>query len=154
MSSMAAIRDFLAQRSITIVGVSRDAGELSRMLFRTLRKRGCNVFAVNPAMDTVDDVPCYPSLRHLPAPVDGVLVMASPAVTDQVVRECADLCIPRVWMYRAGGQGAVSKPAIEFCKEHGIAVVPGECPYMFLSGEPWYHRFHGVIRKVAGSYPA
>ena len=41
--------------------------------------------------------------------------------------------------------------AREFCMEHGIADVPGECPYMFLQGEPW---FHGFIRKVIGLYPA
>ncbi len=78
----------------------------------------------------------------------------SPAVTDEVVQECAELHIPRVWMYRAGGEGAVSPQAVEFCEEHGIAVVPGECPYMFLSGEPWFHRLHGFVKKIAGSYPS
>lgn len=56
-------------------------------------------------------------------------------------------------MYRAGGKGAVGAPAIEFCRDHGIAVVPGERPYMFLQGESWFHRFHGFIRKISGAYP-
>jgi len=154
MSSMATIRDFLAQKRIAIVGVSRNDKELSRMLLRTLRNRGCEAFAVNPAMDKVDELPCYPSLREIPSHVDGVLVMASPAVTDQVVRDCAELHIQRVWMYRAGGQGAVSPEAVEFCREHGIAVVPGECPYMFLKGESWFHGLHGFLKKIGGSYPA
>ena len=154
MSSMATIRDFLAQRRIAIVGVSRNERELSRTLLRTLRDRGCEVFAVNPAMDGVDGIPCYSSLREIPSQVDGVLVMASPVVTDQVVRDCADLHIQRVWMYRAGGQGAVSPAAVEFCQEHGIAVVPGECPYMFLEGESWFHGLHGFLRKITGLYPA
>ena len=46
------------------------------------------------------------------------------------------------------GEGAVSPQAVEFCKEHGIAVVPGECPYMFLSGEHWGHRLHGFVKKI------
>ena len=154
MSSLAVVRDFLAQKKIAIVGVSRDKKELSRMLLHTLIKRGYEVFAVNPAMETVDDIRCYPSLREIPTRVDGVLVMASPAVTDQVVRECADLHIPRVWMYRAGGKGAVSPQAVEYCEDHGIKVVPGECPYMFLPGEPWFHRLHGFVKKITGSYPA
>jgi predicted CoA-binding protein len=124
------------------------------MFLRTLRERGCQVFAVNPTTDTVDGSPCYPSLRQIPSPLDGVLVMTSPAITDQVARDCANLHILRVWMYRAGGQGAVSRHAAAFCNEHGRAVVPGECPYMFLAGEPWFHRLHGLAKRIAGSYPA
>ena len=56
-------------------------------------------------------------------------------------------------MYRAGGAGAVSAQAVKYCEEHGIAVVPGECPFMFFSDGSWFHRFHGVLRKVVGKYP-
>ena len=153
MSSMAIIRDFLAQKRIAVVGVSHDPKDFSRGLLRTLRQRGYEAVAVNPALSTVDDTPCFASLAEVSPRVDGVLAMTSPAVTDQIVLECARLGIPRVWMYRAAGAGAVSPQAIEFCEEHGIAVVPGECPYMFFSGESWFHRLHGFIRKVAGSFP-
>jgi len=154
MSSMAAIRDFLAQKRIAVVGVSHDPKELSRMLMRTLRERGYEAFAVNPGLKSLDDAPCYASLKEIVPPVDGVLVMTSPAVTDEVVRQCAELHIPRVWMYRAGGKGAVSPQAVEYCEDHGIAVVPGECPYMFLSGESWFHKLHGFVRRITGAYPA
>ena len=154
MSSMAVIQDFLAQKHIAVVGVSHDPEELSRMLVRTFRERGCEVYAVNPAMQSVDDSRCYASLRDIGQPVDGVLVMTSPAATDEVVRQCAELHIPRVWMYRAGGRGAVSPQAVEYCEDHGIAVVPGECPYMFLSGESWFHKLHGFVRRITGAYPA
>jgi uncharacterized protein len=154
MSSMATIQDFLAQKRIAVVGVSHDPKDFSRRLLRTLRERGYDAIAVNPGLKSVDDASCYASLKDVASPIDGVLVMTSPAVTDQVVQECAQLRIPRVWMYRAGGQGAVSPQAVEFCQDHGIAVVPGECPYMFLSGERWFHRLHGFIKKVSGAYPA
>lgn len=154
MSSMAIVRDFLAQKRIAVVGVSHDPKDFSRGLLRTLRDRGYDAVAVNPTLDSADNVPCFAHLADVAPAVDGVLVMTSPAVTDEVVQECARLHIPRVWMYRAGGQGAVSPQAVEFCKEHGIAVVPGECPYMFLSGESWFHRLHGFIKKITGAYPS
>jgi uncharacterized protein len=154
MSSMAVIQDFLSQKRIAVVGVSHDPKDFSRGLFRTLRERGYDAVAVNPVLQSADGAPCFASLAEISPPVDGVLVMASPAVTDQVVQECAELRIPRVWMYRAGGKGAVSPQAVEFCEEHGIAVVPGECPYMFFSGEQWFHRLHGFIKKIAGAYPS
>lgn len=154
MSSMSTVQDFLEQKRIAIIGVSRDPKELSRMLLRTLLERGYEAFAINPGLQTVDDGPCYPSLKDIPSPLDGVIVMTSPAVTDQVVQQCADLHIPRVWMYRAGGKGAVSPQAVQFCQDHGIKVVPGECPYMFLPGEHWVHRLHGFIKKIGGAYPS
>jgi len=154
MSSMATIKDFLAQKRIAVVGVSHDPKDFSRALLRTLRERGYDAVAVNPELSSADDAPCFGKLADVTPQVDGVLVMTSPAVTDQIVQECAKLRIPRVWMYRAGGKGAVSPQAVEFCEEHGIAVVPGECPYMFLSGEPWFHRLHGFIKRISGAYPA
>ena len=153
MSSMAVIEDFLAQNRIAVVGVSSNPKDLSRSLVKTLRQRGYEAFAVNPGMSSVDDAPCYASLKEIPSTLDGVIVMTSPAVTDEVVQECAALHIPRVWMYRAGGQGAVSPQALEFCGDHAIKVVPGECPYMFFSGEHWVHRLHGFVKRIAGAYP-
>jgi uncharacterized protein len=154
MSSMAVIRDFLAQKRIAVVGVSHNPKDFSRSLLRTLRQRGYDAVAVNPHVNFVDDAPCFATLTAVTPPVDAALVMTSPAGTDEVVRECAKLHIPRVWMYRAGGKGAVSPQAVEFCEEHGIAVVPGECPYMFLQGESWFHRLHGFVRKISGAYPS
>ena len=56
-------------------------------------------------------------------------------------------------MYRAGTDGgAVSSKAVEFCRAHGMHVVPGECPYMFLP-KAGFHRIHGFIRKITGRYP-
>jgi predicted CoA-binding protein len=151
---MATIRDFLAHKRIAVVGVSHDPKDFSRSLLRTLRQRGYDAVAVNPHVSFVDDVRCFRTLAEIKPPVDGALVVTSPAITDEVVQECARLHIPRVWMYRAGGKGAVSPQAVEFCEEHGIAVVPGECPYMFLQGESWIHRLHGFIKIISGSYPA
>ena len=154
MSSMAVIEDFLAQKRIAVVGVSHNPKDFSRSLLRALRQHGYDAVPVNPKLDSADDAPCYHTLAEIAPPVDGVLAMTSPAATDDVVQECARLHIPRVWMYRAGGQGAVSPQAVQFCEEHGIAVVPGECPYMFLNGESWFHRLHGFVRKIRGAYPS
>jgi predicted CoA-binding protein len=92
-------------------------------------------------------------LQAVHPPVDGALLMTSPAATEDVVRDCAEAGIKRVWMYRAGGAGAVSPQAVKYCEDHGIAVIPGECPFMFFSEGSWFHRFHGVLRKAVGKYP-
>ncbi|HTS35508.1 MAG TPA: CoA-binding protein [Candidatus Solibacter sp.] len=147
------IEDFLAQKRIAMVGISHDPKNFSSMLFDEFVRRGYDVVPVNPSVTEVLGRRCYARLQDVQPPVGAAILMTSPAVTEFVVRDCAEAGIKRVWMYRAAGQGAVSERAIEFCRDHGIAVVPGECPYMFWSDAHLGHRFHGFIRKVTGRYP-
>jgi predicted CoA-binding protein len=79
--------------------------------------------------------------------------MTSPNATEKVVADCAEAGIRQVWMYRAGGSGAVSPKAVAFCRAKGIEVIPGECPFMFLPGAGGVHRFHGFFRKITGRFP-
>jgi predicted CoA-binding protein len=153
MTVMERIQDFLGQKRFAIVGVSLRPLDFSRALFREFRERGYDPVPVNPAAQEIDGRTCYPRLQEIQPPVDAVLLMTSPAVTDAVVRDCAEAGIKRVWMYRAAGRGAVTGEAVEFCEAHGMSVIPGECPFMFLPGSGWFHRFHGLAKKITRTYP-
>jgi hypothetical protein len=150
--SLETIQDFLAQKRIAMVGVSRNPRDFSVMLFKELVSRGYDVVPVNPRVPEVQGRRCFARVQDIQPAVDAVLLMTSPGVTEVVVGDCAAAGVKRVWMYRAGGTGAVSDKAIAFCRERGIAVVPGECPYMFLP-HAGLHRVHGFIRRISGSYP-
>jgi len=152
-TSLETIQDFLAHQRIAMVGISRDEQSFSASLFKELSRRGYDVAPVNPKVKAVMGRNCVARVQDLEPPVQGALLMTSPAVTDLVVADCAEAGIKHVWMYRAGGQGAVSDKAIEFCRERGIQVVAGECPLMFLPGSGGIHGFHGLIRKLTGRYP-
>jgi predicted CoA-binding protein len=152
--SLKQIEDFLDGQRIAVVGVSHDPRDFTRTMFRELLSRGYDAVPVNPGVTEVEGRPCFPSVTKVPAPVDGVLVMTKPAVTEAVARECADAGIRRLWMYRATGTGAVSVPAVAFCREKGIDVIAGECPFMFLPKAGIPHRVHGFCRKLLGRYPA
>jgi predicted CoA-binding protein len=155
MTTLAAVaNDFLGQRRIALVGVSRDPRDLSRSLFRELRGRGYDVVPVHPLLDSVDGVPCARRLQDVRPPVDGALLMTPPAATDQVVRDCAEAGVTRVWMHRGAGRGAVSPTAVAYCHEHGIAVVEGACPFMFLPGAGFVHRTHGFFARLFGRHAA
>ena len=95
----------------------------------------------------------FAHLRDIQPPVDSVLLMTSPAVTDLVVRECVEAGVKRVWFYRGATPGALTTNALQMCEANGIRTVAGECPFMFLDGTPWIHRFHGLVKKITGSYP-
>lgn len=153
MTSMQLIQDFLGQRRLAVVGVSRQPRDFSLALFRELRKRGYDAVPVNQEAEGIDKQPCFARVQSVNPPVDGALLMTSPQVTEKVVRDCAEAGIKRVWMYRAGGTGAVSPAAVTYWAEHGIAVIPGECPFMFFKGSGWFHRLHGMVRKITGADP-
>ena len=147
------IEDFLAQKRIAMIGVSRNPKDFSAALFEELRKRGYEMVAVNPNAQEALGQRCFARIQDVQPAVDTALLMTASNVTDSVVSDCAQAGVRRIWMYRAGGKGAVSPEAVAFCHEHGIQVVPGQCPFMFLPGAAGIHKFHGFIRKITGRYP-
>lgn len=147
------IDDFLAQKRIAIVGVSRSVRDFTRMLYREFLKRGYDVVAVNPGVSEIDGRKCYESVRQIEPPVSAVLLMTKPEVTDRIVEDCLAVGVTHVWMYRASGRGAVSETAVDRCRSRGLKVVAGECPFMFFQKPGFVHGVHGWIRKIAGSYP-
>jgi hypothetical protein len=151
-ASLEIIEDFLAQKRIAMVGISRERSDFSVTLLEEFRRRGYDMVPVNPSVTELHGQPCFARVQDIQPPVDAVLLMTSPAVTDAVVRDCDEAGIRRIWMYRAAGQGAVSPDAVAFCRGKGIHVVPGECPFMFLP-HAGFHGIHGFIRKITGHYP-
>jgi len=108
---------------------------------------------VNPNATEILGRRCFSRLQEVNPPVDAALLMTSPEVTEKVVRDCAAAEVRYVWMHRATGKGAVSDKAVAFCRESGMQVVAGQCPFMFLPKAGMVHRFHGFLRKLAGTYP-
>jgi len=149
MTTREHIEDFLRQRRLALVGVSRKDTEVSRALFREFLRRGYDAVPVNPEAEELDGHRCFHRVQEITPPVDGALLFTSPKVTESVVTDCAAAGIPRVWMYRAGGKGAVSKAAVGFCKSKGIAVIPGYCPFMFWKDASFFHRLHGFFVKLS-----
>jgi predicted CoA-binding protein len=147
------IHEFLEGKSFAMVGVSRNPKDFSRMLFRTLVERGHDVSPVNPAAKEIEGRPCYARIQDVPD-VKAALLMTPPNLTEAVVEDCADAGVEVVWMYRAIGSGAVSQTALDFCESHGIKVIAGHCPFMFLPNPGFPHNFHGFLLKLTGHYPA
>lgn len=147
------IEQFLSQKRIAIVGVSHQPREFSRMVYAEFCRRGYDVFPVNPHLNNIDGRPCFARVQDIvPAP-DAVLILTPPHVTEQIVRDCAEAGARRVWMHRGEGLGAVSADAMMFCDDHGIDVIAGYCPYMFLDHPGLLHSTHGTFLKLTGHFP-
>ena len=153
MTTLKQIHNFLGRKRLAVVGVSRNPQDFTRTLFHELQRRQYDVIAVNPNLEQIAGVPCCARVADIDPPAEGALLMTKPAATERVVRECHAAGIRDIWMYRGAGTGAVSPEAVQFCEANGMSVVAGECPFMYLPESPWFHRFHGFCRKIAGAYP-
>lgn len=151
MSLRDQIKDFLAQKRIAVIGVSRNPRDFSRQLFHDLKDRGYEVIPVNPNAAEIDGQPCYAHVQDIPTAVDGALLMTSSRESNEVVNECIDAGVERIWFFRAIGEGAVSKTALQQCEAYGIDVIPGECPYMFLPKAGFPHNVHGWVHCALSS---
>jgi predicted CoA-binding protein len=147
------VNDFLAQERIAVAGVSRSGDQAANLIYRKLRDAGYQVFPVNPNAEEVEGDACYANVNSIPDGVEGVVVATHPAVTDQIVRDCAAAGVSRIWMHRSFGQGSVSPQAVDYCRENNITVIPGGCPMMFCKPVDFGHKCMRWILNLTGGLP-
>jgi predicted CoA-binding protein len=151
------VQDFLAQKRIAVVGVSDQRETGCNLAYRKFKETGYQVSAVNPRLTSFEGDPCYPDLKSIPEKPEAVFILTNPQVTDEVVQQCVELGIPRVWMHcmmgtkpgLAANMTSVSQEAVRVCRENGITVIPGSCPNQFL--EPDFgHKMMRVLWRTVG----
>lgn len=148
-NSRSSIERFLAQPALALIGASRTGEKFGNLILRELRKKGLHVYPLNPAVSTLDGVPCYAHLADMPEEVGGVIVCVSPDDAVTAVRDAADAGIKHVWLQ----QGAESPYVANLCKELGLDAVIGECILMYAS-PTGIHRAHRWLEGALGRLPA
>jgi acyl-CoA synthetase (NDP forming) len=152
-TTRADINQFLALPRLAIVGASRDEKELGGGLFRDMLRWGYQVVPVNPHVDTIAGAPCYARVQDITPAVDGALLLTAPRLNAAIVEDCAQAGVKQVWFYGVGERSQENERAIEYCRQHDIAVIPGFCPYMFMPSSPFPHKLHGFVARLSGGYP-
>ncbi len=122
---------FLGAKRIAVAGVSRHRGRAANAIYRKLKGCGYEVFPINPKAPEVEGVPSYADVAAIPGPVDGVVIATHPEVAVEVVRQCGERGVGRVWFHRSFGKGSVSEEAIRECEALGVDCIIGGCPLMF-----------------------
>jgi predicted CoA-binding protein len=149
-----AASEFLSQRRVAVTGVSRSTeNHGSNVVYKRLRERGYQVFAVNPNADEVESDRAYHDLGSIPGGVDAVVIGTRAEIADETMRECAELGIKHVWMHRGPGAGSVSKTAAEYGRQRGISVIDGGCPCMFDPTADLGHKAMRLMFTLNGNVP-
>jgi predicted CoA-binding protein len=149
-----AAAEFLAKKRVAVTGVSRrPQNHGGNIVYRRLRQRGYEAFAVNPNADQVEGDRCFHDLKSIPGGVDAVVIATRPQSAEATMRECAELGIKHVWMHRSFGNGSVSEAAAAWGREHGIRVIEGGCPLMFEPAADPGHKLMRFLSTLTGQAP-
>lgn len=121
MSTHALIEHILDQRRFAVSGASRDPAKFGYKVYQTLKAAGYTVYAVNPNADSIDGDPCYPSLDNVPGPLDCVVTVTPPEITEQTVATAGHLRIPYLWMQ----PGSESNAVFNLARGYSMQIVSG-----------------------------
>jgi predicted CoA-binding protein len=149
MNSKKTVDDFLSQKKIAVVGVSRKKTKFGNTIYKELKQKGYKVYPINPHVKIFDGDTCYSDLFSLPAKIDAVIINVPPAQAEKVLREVKEAGINKVWLQ----QGSQSEVAVKFCEENGIDCVSNECILMFAQPSAFIHRAHRWVWGVFGKLP-
>lgn len=134
------VAEFLSGERIAVAGVSRSSSQAANAVFRKLRDSGYETIPINPNSSEVEDERSYPDLAAVPGSVDGVVIATHPSIAAELVRQCEERGVNRVWFHRSFGVGSVSEDAVRLCHATGIDCIVGGCPLMFCEPVDVGHR--------------
>lgn len=126
-------------RSIAIAGASSDTVCLGRQILDNLLASGYagKVYAVNPRAAEIRGLPCYPSVRDVPGPLDLVVVAVPlravlPVVDDCIAAGVGGLVVVTAGFREVGGEGAKIEEQLALrVREAGIPMLGPNCMGFF-----------------------
>jgi acetate---CoA ligase (ADP-forming) len=130
-SAIAAVRSFLAPRSIAVVGASRRRGTIGGELLYNLiaGKFTGAVYPVNARAQVVQSLPAYRSVTEVGEPIDLAVVVVPADQVVAVARECATAGVRALLVISAGfaevGEAGVprQRELVEVCRGAGMRLV-------------------------------
>ena len=124
--------EFLAPKSVALVGASNDPAKASFRPLAYLRRAGFagRIYPVNPNRPTVGGERTWPSLSALPEPPDHAFVLTGTEAAIEAVRDCAELGIPVATVLasgftEAGAEGAERVAGLQAAAGDGAVRVLG-----------------------------
>ena len=98
-----AVKAFFEPRSVAVIGASRTPGRAGHQQVLNLKAgfKG-EVYPVNPGTDSIEGMPCYPSVADIPASVELAIVLTPAPRIPEVVESCVQAEVPAVLIPASG----------------------------------------------------
>lgn len=119
-----ALDRLLRPRSVAVIGASADPGKTAGRPVAYLQKHGFGgaIYPINPRVDTLAGLTCYPSVSALPQVPDVGLVLVGPERAEAAVRELA-ACGTAAAIVLAGGYTETGEAGAQ--RQHALKVAAG-----------------------------
>src|SRR4030042_3269429 len=110
------INEFMAQKKFAVVGATDNPEKYGNRIVKNLKSRGYEVYPVNPRLKELEGLKCYPGLPDIPVKVDVVDFVVPPAATEQILKQCQELGLDRIWLQ----PGSENEASISFCRKYNM----------------------------------
>ncbi|MBN1161020.1 MAG: CoA-binding protein [Dehalococcoidales bacterium] len=120
------IKEFMAQKKFAVIGATDNPEKYGNQIIKNLKKRSYEIYPVNPRLKKVEGLHCYPNLADIPVKVDVVDFAVPPGVTEEILTQCKELGLNRIWLQ----PGSESEAAIAYCNDNNMKVVHSVCVMM------------------------
>ncbi|MEM2122776.1 MAG: acetate--CoA ligase family protein [Candidatus Bathyarchaeia archaeon] len=129
------LEEFLAPRSIAVIGASRNPGKVGYEILRNLinsKYRG-GIYPVNPKASEILSLPVYPSILSVEGPVDLALIAVPAPLTLKAAEECGrkgvkGLVVITAGFSEAGREGSeLERNLVSICKTYGMRMLGPNC---------------------------
>lgn len=88
----------ISKKVWAVVGANQDREKFGNIIYRHMKNKGYEVYAVNPKCDTVEGDMCYRDLSSLPKIPEVLDMVVSPKRGKPVLEEAARLGIRYIWL--------------------------------------------------------
>lgn len=149
MNTKKNIAEFLAQKSVAVAGVSRNGKKFGNSVYRELKSKGYQTFAINPNTPEIEGEKCFASLSEIKEKVNAAVIVVPKEQTEKVVRDAVASGIHNIWLQ----QGAETEDAINYCVKNNVNLIYGECILMFAEPAAFFHKAHRWVNGVLGKLP-
>jgi predicted CoA-binding protein len=109
----------LGKKVWAVVGANQNPEKYGNMIYKKLKLRGYEAYAVNPLYDTVEGDPCYKDLASLPKLPDVIDMVVTPKRAKPVLEEAAKLGIKYIWFQ----PGTYDDEVMELAMKLGLEAV-------------------------------
>jgi len=114
-------RIMIGKKVWAVVGANTNTEKFGNKVYRRLKERGYEVYAVNPKYDSIEGDPCYKSLSELPKVPEVIDIVVSPERAIPAIEEAARLGIKYVWFQ----PHTYNNDVLKLANKHGMEIVAG-----------------------------
>ncbi|MCP4305386.1 MAG: CoA-binding protein [bacterium] len=109
--------------TVAVVGATDDPTKYGSVIYRDLKRKGYQVYPVNPNRATVDGDAAFPNLETLPVVPTIINIVVPPQATIAVLRKANEMGLDNVWVQ----PGAESAEVMAYLTEHDFNYLANAC---------------------------